>query len=396
MKRHSILCAAGLILLTAPLFGQRDLAYDNVVVTQNRMDARDLGYAPADVIPDGESGITSLTVAPNGDLFGATSGDHAHLFMFTPRHGYVQPLGVIPSARSVLNSVVVSDAGDVYVGTAPDGHLLRFIPQDEYKKPIQINQTLTVADLGVAVPGDSIAALAIDRHSNVLYGLTSPDAHFFRYSIDDHKFEDVGVIAQKAAFGERFEKNKTMSRALVVDAHGMVYMSGEDGFFFRYDPTSRQLEKLSIQVPSVPGREAWTRVDAFLVAPSGTIFGGTSDGYLFRLDPEKLTIANLGKPLNQYRINGLVSAPDGRLYGVGGDSSEMARFFSYDPASGAYDVLGFIDVNRRPYYTWQAYVVGTLACGRDGTVYIGENERISKLFLFFPYQLTGEEPRREP
>jgi streptogramin lyase len=396
MKRHSIPCAVALLLFSAPSFGQRDLSYDNAVVAQNRIDARDLGYPPVDIIPDGESGITSLTVAPNGDLFGATSGGRAHLFMLTPRHGYVQPLGVIPSARSVLNSVVVSAAGDVYIGTSPGGHLLRFTPQDEYKNPIQIEKTLTVVDLGEAVAGESIAALAIDRHSNILYGLTSPNAHFFRYSIDNRKFEDVGVIARKTAFGERFEKSKTMSRALVVDPHGMVFMSGEDGFFFRYDPANRRLEKLTIQVPSVPGREAWTRADAFLVVPSGTIFGGTSDGYLFRLDPEKLTVINLGKPLNQYRINGLVSTPDGHLYGVGGDSSDMARLFSYDPTSGAYDVLGFIDVNRRPYYTWQAYVVGALACGIDGTIYIGEDERISKLFLFFPYQPKGEEPRREP
>jgi streptogramin lyase len=396
MKRHSVLSVVTLLAFCAPSFSQRDLSYDKVVVAQNRIDARDLGYAPLDTIPDGESGITSLTVAPNGDLFGATSGDHPHLFMFTPRHGYVQPLGVISSARSVLNSVVVSTAGDVYIGTSPDGHLFRFTPEDEYKKQIQIDKSLATADLGRPVAGESIAALAIDRRTNLIYGLTSPNAHFFRYSIDDRKFEDMGVVAQKAAFGERFEKNKTMSRMLVIDKRGMVLASGEDGFFYRYDPTNRRLEKLAIQVPAVPGREAWTRVDAFLLDPSGEIFGGTSDGYLFRLDPDTFTVTNLGKPLNQYQINGLVRAPDGRLYGVGGDSSGMARMFSYDPATGSYDVLGFIDVNRRPYYTWQAYEVGAMAAGLDGTVYIGEDERISKLFLFFPYQRKGEEPNREP
>src|ERR1700744_1458270 len=81
--------------------GQRERSYDNVVVTQTRIDARDLGYAPVDVIPDGESGITSLAVAPNGDLYGTTSGTRAHLFMLSPRQGYVQPLGVIPHATSV-------------------------------------------------------------------------------------------------------------------------------------------------------------------------------------------------------------------------------------------------------------------------------------------------------
>jgi hypothetical protein len=62
----------------------------------------------------------------------------------------------------------------------------------------------------------------------------------------------------------------------------------------------------------------------------------------------------------------------------------MARLFSYDPTDGSYDLLGFIDVNRRPYYTWQAYVIGDIVSDSRGTVYLGENERISKLYLFFP------------
>jgi hypothetical protein len=125
-------------------------------------------------------------------------------------------------------------------------------------------------------------------------------------------------------------------------------------------------------------------VDAFLLDPSGMIYGGTSDGYLFRLDPQKLTVTNLGKPLNQYHIAGLAPGKDGKLYGVGGDTSEMARMFSFDPSTGAYELLGFVDVNRRPYFAWQAYVIGALVSDERGTIYLGENERISKLYLFFP------------
>ncbi|OLD61520.1 MAG: hypothetical protein AUI53_05480 [Acidobacteria bacterium 13_1_40CM_2_60_7] len=70
---------------------------------------------------------------------------------------------------------------------------------------------------------------------------------------------------------------------------------------------------------------------------------------------------------------------------MGGDQDDMARLFSYDPATGAYQILGFVDVNRRPYYTWQAYVIGAMVTGLDGTIYIGESERISKLYLFYPW-----------
>jgi len=364
--------------------GQRDRSYDNVVVTQTRIDARDLGYFPADLIPDGESGITSLAVAPDGSLYGATSGIHAHLFLLNPRQGYVQPLGVIPHAASVANALAVSATGDVYLGTSPDGHILKYTPNDADTRLIQIGKLLTVTDLGQPVVGESIFTLTIDRAANVLYGLTSPNAHFFSYSIADAKFHDFGVVAQKIPFAEKFEKDKMISRMLVIDQSGMVFASGEDGAFFRFDPKAQKLEKLAMHVPSVPGRELWARVDAFLLDPSGMIYGGTSDGYLFRLDPVKLTVVNLGKPLSQYRIAGLVRAPNGQLYGVGGTEEDMARLFSYDPATGAYNVLGFIDVNRRPYYTWQAYVIGALACGADGTIYIGEDERISKLYLFYP------------
>jgi hypothetical protein len=361
MRYREFLLAAALLLLLPCCYGQRDRSYDDVVVTQTRIDARDLG-----------------------DVYGATSGSRAHLFVLNPRHGYVQPLGVIPGASSITNAIVVSASGDIFLGTSPGGHLLKYTPHDEYEQQIKIGNSLPATDLGQAIPGESIFTLAIDRDARVIYGLTFPNAHFFQYSIDSARFRDLGVVSEKVPQGEKFQKDKIMARMIVVDQQGMAFTSGENGSLFRFNPKTQILEKLPIRAPAVPGREPWTRVDAFLLDPSGVIYGGTSDGYLFRFDPAKLTVTNLGKPLNQYRIVGLVRVPNGQLYGVGGNENEMARLFSYDPSTGAYVILGFIDVNRRPYYTWQAYVVGALACGSDGTVYIGENERVSKLYLFYP------------
>jgi streptogramin lyase len=386
MGRKGILFVFLVLFCTIGAFGQRSREYDTVVVKQTRIDARDLGYPPIDVIPDGESGITSLALAPNGYLYGATSGLRAHLFVLDPRHGYVQPLGVIPAAMSIANSVAVSRSGDIYIGTSPGGHILRYSPGDDHTQQIQIDRQLPAADLGQPIPAESIFSLSIDPDANVLYGLTAPNAHFFQYSIASGKFADFGVVANKIPEGEKFQRDKMMSRMLVVDRKGDVFASGENGSIFMFDAKTQKLEKLAIQAPAVPGREPWTRVDAFVLDPSGVIYGGTSDGYLFRLDPEKLAVTNLGKPLNQYGMSGLVRAPGGRLYGVGGSKDEMARLFSYDPATGAYDIPGFVDVNRRPYYTWQAYVIGAMACDPDGTIYLGENERISKLYLFYPWQ----------
>jgi hypothetical protein len=374
-------------LLCAGAYGQRGGSSDNVVVLQTRIDLRDLGHAPVDLIPNGESGITSLTVAPNGFLYGATSGKQSHLFLLNPRHGYVQPLGIIPGTTAVTNAVALSAAGDVYIGTSPQGHLLKYSPQghDEDAPPaIQIGKRLPVTELGQPVAGESIFALTIDREAGVIYGLTSPNTHFFSYSIASAKFTDLGVVAKEIPPGEKSEQDKMMSRMLVVDQEGNVFASGEDGRFFRFTAKARALQALRICAPAIPGRESWTRVDTFLLDPSGVIYGGTSDGYLFHLDPKNLTVTNLGKPLIQYRIAGLALGPGGKLYGVGGGEQEMARLFSYDPSTAAYEVLGFVDVNRWPYYTWHAYVIGAMASDPNGTIYLGENERISKLYLFYP------------
>ena len=110
---------------------------------------------------------------------------------------------------------------------------------------IHIGKPLVVTDLGQPIPGESIFALTIDRSANVLYGLTSPNAHFFAYSIASGKFTDFGVVAKNIPEGEKFEKDKMMSRMLVVDQAGNVFASGENGDFFRFDSKTQKLEKLS-------------------------------------------------------------------------------------------------------------------------------------------------------
>jgi len=384
MMRKTCLCCALLWLAGMPAKSQRTPDYDRVVVPQNRIDARDLGYPPSDVIPDGESAITALTVAPDGNLYGATSGKRSHLFVLNPRHGYVQPLGFIPGTTAVTGALAVSDSGDVYIGSAPAGHLLKYTPSREDEQPWRVREPCEVTDFGPAVRGESILAMALDRRASVIYGLTFPNAHFFKFTLANGTSADLGVVARRAPEGEKFETTKMASRMLVLDPKGNVYASGEDGFLFKFDKEKQALEKLPVQAPAIPGREPWTRVDTFLLDPSGLIFGGTSDGYLFRFDPESVAVSNLGKPLLAYRITGLVRASNGKLYGVGGDEDDMVRLFSYDPQTATYQILGFVDVNRRPYYTWQAYEIQAMAVGLDDTIYLGESERISKLYLFYP------------
>ena len=376
---------------------QRNLEYDHSVVSQIRIDARDLGYPPIDLIPSGESAIRALTVAPDGTIYGATSGKRSHLFVLYPAHGYVQPLGYLQDVTTVHHALVVSKTGQVYIGGSngvdtqlkgyeryAGGHILRYTPKSDEPKSIRIDSPCDVTDLGIPVSGEGIYAMAIDSVRNVIYGLTYPNGQFFRYSIASAKFAVHDKVAERTIPGERFERDKNIGRQLLVDKNGCVFMSGESGALFRFDPDQQKLERLPLNAPTVPGREPYNRVDAWAEDRQGMIFGGTSDGYLFQLNPKTLELRNLGKPLNQDRIRGLVFARNGRLYGVGGDDDEMARLFSYDLANGSYQLLGMIDVNRRGYYSWQAYVVDAVSIGDDGTVFLGQSERKSKLYLYYP------------
>jgi len=398
MRPMSTRILALLILLgSAAAVAQRGLDHDYSVVSQVRIDLRDLGYPPRDVIPPDESAIRALAVAPGGALYGATSGQRSHLFVLYPAHGYVQPLGYLPGVAAVHRALVVASNGDVYIGGSPGvdnhaqgysgyagGHLLKYTPGRDESKPIRVDQPCAVTDLGIPVPGEGIYALAINRFFGDIYGLTYPNGQFFHYDIRAGKATVHGKVAERRIPGENFENEKLIGRAIALDAEGNAYTSGENGFLYRFEAREQRLKRLEVTVPTVRGREPYNRVDAWAEDGRGRLYGASSDGYLFRLDTKKLTVENLGKPLNQYRIRGLVFARNGKLYGVGGDDDEIARLFSYHPGTGVYEMLGMIDVNRRPYYSWHAYLIDAVALGADGTVYLGQAERGSRLYLYYP------------
>ena len=132
--------------------------------------------------------------------------------------------------------------------------------------------------------------------------------------------------------------------------------------------------------------EDYTVVDYFATASSGLIYGGTSDGYLFSFDPICMKLTNLGKMRASRRLRCLSVGLDGKVYIMAGErsSSRPCQFYSYDPSSGGYEDLGILIVDRSPYYYWRGQQFDAMTTGKDGTVFIGESERRSHLFLFIP------------
>src|SRR5262249_27377484 len=141
------------------------------------------------------------------------------------------------------------------------GHLYRFT--------LTPGGPAKVEDLGVPVARQGIYTLAYLDPTGEVAGTTWPDGHFFTYDLKTRKSTDHGAIAGHRTFEtprhaedlnrgtqEQVYYPRQVSRAIVVDPAGGAYTGGADGFLYRYDFTSRKLQKLSLRLPAVPGRES--------------------------------------------------------------------------------------------------------------------------------------------
>ncbi len=400
----------GVFASTIPFAGRLGSQQTRTVFSNPlRIDLRNLGHPPLDVIPPGESSITSLVVGADGCLYGGTSGHRAHLFVLDPAWDHVFPLGHLPDEESITHSLAAAPDGTIWIGTSlfhqtrpaekgrdllarydgyPGGHMYQFDPEKERRSRISMERpepdrplSFTV-DMGVAIKGEGIVCLVSGARE--LYGVTFPGGHFFVTDLETGITTDKGQICGPPLNEEPF---RSIPRSLQIDTKGRVWGAGDYGAFFHYDPgIGKIVHHPELRLPSELGREFKAIVDALAPGPDGFIYGGTSDGYIFRFDPETKKIANLGKPVMQNRIRGLAFSHDGDLYGMGGEPGKAVRLFVYRTAEGSYENLGLLDVNRTPYYAWLAYDADTMVTGQDGTIFIGETGRLSHLYILYPWK----------
>jgi WD40 repeat protein len=379
-----------------------------------RFELRDLGVPHVNAIPPDESAVTSLIVGPAGNIYGGTTGPVCHLFVFSPKLNRVKPLGQIDGHQSIHHSLSFGGDGILYIGTGLDeikqypisdpvpghggivislwndikqrynnydgGHLFRYNPSNNEKTRVEIGQTCKLEDLGIPVPHNGIYNIVASPDGNRLYGLTYPDGHFFIYDIKTEKFFDKGEIYQERVYGGPNRTLRSISRNLICDDNGNVYGSADKERLFMYDIEKDEIVKLELRIPHI----YIAVVEVFVKDTSGIIYGGTSEGYLFNFDPKFKKLINLGKPLDQMRIRALTIGLDAKIYGIAGERKDRCHLFAYDPETGGYSDFGIINVDRTPYYVWSGKQFDAMVTGLDGTIYIGESERKSHLFLFYP------------
>jgi outer membrane protein assembly factor BamB len=389
----------------------------------HRLDLRDLGYPEVNQIPANSSAITSLLAARSGKIYGGTSGDEAFLFLYDPSTNKVKHLGKIKGQQGIHHALVEDGDGYIYIGTgisvfgevdltskipnAPEsisntlwsdikrpyeryagGHLYRYDPAAGDGQVLFPEDACPLEDLGIAIANNGIYALTIDPRARILYGITYPDGHLFAYGIPQKEFRDLGEIDHQIVFHGPERDWRSLPRALVVGDLGRVYTSGENGSLVYYDPKSGKIQSTGMKIPGeyypVQAYVGHPVVDSLSKDEAGLIYGGSSDGFVFSFSPTTMKLVNLGKPRISRRLRALTIGQDGLLYMVAGERDEPCRLFAFDPKGGGFHDLGVIAVDRSPYYSWRGYQFDSIATGADGTIYLGESERRSHLFIYLP------------
>ena len=405
---------------SASLFAQKCV---NPHFDAQRLDYRDIGYPGATEIPADSSPITALLAHSNGKVYGATSGKRAHLFVFDSRVNKVFPLGRLPEeAKGVHHALAEGADGRVFIGSGLNeielltltrdmphgrraienqlwadikakykdyagGRLYAYSPAKSDASVYLPGARAEVEDLGVAVPGNSIYAMAVDAKRGVVYGISYPDAEFFSYDVAAKKFSRPGKWLEKLAYPGPERSWRGVPRALAVDADGVAWSSGDGGLLRFYDPRTGKFGGTNMRIPG----EYWEtqNYDAYPVAEQlfanadGTLSGTTSDGFVFTARTNMDSLSSWGKPMVERRVRAATQGRDGRLYMICGEKGNVCRLFSFRLDEGYLD-YGVLGVDRSPYYAKIAYQFDAMCTGPDGSVYIGESDRRAKLFIFTP------------
>ncbi len=389
----------------------------------HRLDYRDLGYPDVNQIPADDSRITALLATADGKLYGATTGNQAHLFLYDRSINKVRPLGRIGDARGVHHALLEDGDGRLYLGGGLDvltepaltqkfpggfraiedqlwrditasyqsyagGHLYRYDPVRGNAEARLANEPCPVEDLGIPVAHNSIYATVLDRRARAIYGLSYPDAHLFVYDLKKGTVRDGGPLLSRKVYSGPERAWRSVARALWVAPDGRVVTSGDGGLIVYYDPAAKKIVPTKLRIPG----EYWDSWNYYghpvveqFVEHRGRVWGSTSDGFLFEMDPRGHLLTNLGKPRVSRRVRAMAVGLDQKLYLLCGQFQEPVKLYSYDLAGRrAFEELGVLAVDRSPYYAKRAYQFDALATGIDGTLFLGESDRRGSLFLFFP------------
>ncbi|MCX7916713.1 MAG: hypothetical protein N2589_01095 [bacterium] len=355
-----------------------DLRKYNPYVSYGRVENRSLRLfqSLSEPIPPEECAITSLCRGKNRKIYGATSGKKSHLFYysFSPQGDGVCDIGIVEGAKSIKNSLCVDKQGNIWGGVSEGekGFIFFYDTSKDY-----MGEASTVSGeikiILEPIPGEFIISLICDEEKNLLYGLTN-EGNFFIYEISKNEVISKGQI----------DKNKLFSNVIVKEDKGNIYLFGAYGQIIEYSVLEDKIIPLDIYVPFLKGRSFYDRVSSVCFNEyDGFIYGGTSvDGIFFSFNPETKFVRMIGKVTPEKDIPCLTVGNDGIVYGISGEKDGMAHLFSYNPDTYSLTDLGILYTTIE--IPWHGYEFSSACTGDFGEIYLGESDRISHLFIYFP------------
>jgi hypothetical protein len=331
--------------------------------------------------PAASRSVRALAVGEDGRVHGAAFGKEPWLFTYDPPHGKLTfslslfkhrfegppaPYGTLTAFKE--NRFVVS------YRSPPDNshqgmggmHVWQSVP------PANDDDT---GFRSIATGSGSFVALAGDPRRSRYYALTA-DGAVLCYQIQGKRLELVAALGRTFANYKPGAERKSLP-ALVLDARGAVYTTGDNGVLLRGSVEGKpRLDSLG-PVPAAPGRESAATLTAAVLSRDGLIYGGTSDGYLFTLNPQTDEISKLGKPFRGGRMQGLAISR-GKLIGVGGDQAPPQAFI-LDLKSRAVEKSGALQTADGKTVSEP---IGALVADREGNIYLGTTGMQGKLYIW--------------
>jgi len=219
--------------------------------------------------------------------------------------------------------------------------------------------------LGRPVPPDYIQTITVDHQRGLIYGVSYPVFRFFVFDIN--------------ARATRFEQYVgSVPHIMAIDDSGCIWAtwSNRTHNLFKYDPDANRMHFFPHGLPNTnsaaglmfPGAGP---VDMMLNGGDGYLYVGTTSGELVRIVPETAETESLGKPVpRQTRMAAMEVGPDGRLYGVAGFLGEC-YLFAYDRRKRTFEVFGHI---RDDETGTALFIAHDMCFTPDGRLFIGETD----------------------
>lgn len=344
------------------------------------------------LIPRGRGRIGALAQdASSRVLIGVTHGAEPELFVYFPDIRYFLPIRSFGVSGEQCRSIVQIPSGTMFFGTYSEqgGHLYSF--DAAANRPFFYNRSAAdlgefieyflppnaqlrkLADHGEIAPGQGISTLT--ELNGILYGFTYPGGDLFSF--------DPGTGEKKIhpCFAEHIVRARHIPQILI--AHdGKLWFAGHHGHIIAFDPDTETFRETTMKIPCGAGREYLVSMTAATACSNGIFYGGTgADGLLFRMDLTNERIVSLGRPVNEPRIRALAFGHDGVLWGISGLDGDVCHLFRYTQEDGISDE-GIM--RARMPKTWVVHRADVMLTGNNGEIFIGENDDISHLIVFYP------------